>query len=167
MKKIYLLRHAESPLDLSMDDKDRILSAHGKVQALNVGSYLTKQKITIDLAICSDATRTKMTLANVVDAGVTIKKTNYQDALYNAPAKHILNAIQQCDANIESVLIVAHNPGIHRLAHMLGERGNIRKAQKLGFAYDPATLSIFDIESDNWANVTSAIITLNDVVIPT
>lgn len=165
-KKLYLLRHAEAPNDFTVDDKNRALSAHGQAQAQHVGEYLKAENITIDLALCSTATRTKMTLESIVEASATIKKTEFQDSLYNAPTSAILESIQNCPADINNILVVAHNPGIHQLAYRLAENGNNQEIQKLSFSYAPATLSIYTIEHDNWAEITKTLITLDKVITP-
>jgi phosphohistidine phosphatase len=166
MKKLYLLRHAEAQNDFSIDDKERALSEHGKIQSYKIGEYLKAQDITIDLALCSSANRTKMTLGAVIDAGAKIKKTTFQDSLYNAPTSAILDSILGSDASIERLLVVAHNPGIHQLAHMMAEKGDIKEIQKLSLDYAPATLSIYTIESDTWAKITKEKIALDKVITP-
>ena len=160
MAKLYLLRHAQAASFLNGDDKDRMLTAHGIEQAKEVAKYI----IDVDLALCSGAKRTQMTLENAVQAGANIKKTDILDSLYNAPAGDLLNAIHSCaDQNI---LVIAHNPGIHILAKTLTGRGEETQIEKLNIFYNPATLSIFDCDINNWADLKPQENTLVDLIIP-
>ncbi len=148
MIKLYILRHAESPMDFSVDDKNRPLSAKGKLQAYDVGTHLKDNDIKIDFVACSDATRTKMTLEKLVEAGATIGKTSYYETLYNAPASNVLSVIEKNSDNINSILIVGHNPTMHQITANLSTAGDKELIMKVMYGYSPATLST--IQGESW-----------------
>ena len=104
MPKLFLLRHTEASSSLDTSDAERTLTTHGIDQAQKVGEFLKQQGAEIDLAICSGAKRTLMTLSAVEETFPTIKKSEINDKLYNAPAGEILNTIQQ--AKNGNILIV-------------------------------------------------------------
>lgn len=160
MPKLYLLRHAQSAGSLNTDDKDRPLTPHGIEQAKSLTEHLQN----IDLALCSSAKRTRMTLQTVIDAGVNIKKIEYLDALYNAPAGEILALLQSREA--QNILIIAHNPGIHQLAGTLVGEGNKSQVGKLKLFYQPATLSVFDCPVEIWSDIQPQANILLDLIIP-
>lgn len=160
MPQLYLLRHAQAGSSLSTKDQDRSLTPHGIEQAKTVAPYLND----IDLALCSSAKRTRMTLQTVIDAGANIKKIDYLDTLYNAPAGEILKALQSCEA--QNILIIAHNPGIHQLAGTFVGEGNKSQVGKLKLFYQPATLSIFDCPIESWGDIQPQSNTLLDLIIP-
>ncbi len=151
MKKLYLLRHAQADSHTGVDDKARALTAHGILQAGYVGDYLRDQNITIDSVLCSSARRTKMTFSEIKNSRVTIKKEQFLDKLYNAPAGDLLYALQQAQG--DNVLMVAHNPGIHQLANMIVGDSNSQIEQQLMLGYHPATLSVFECDCDAWADI--------------
>jgi phosphohistidine phosphatase len=160
MKKLYLLRHAESPMSFDTNDKDRTLSLHGIAQAKSVAEHLKS----IDHVLCSNALRTKMTCNTVVESGAQFGKVEYLDELYNAPADALLKSIHSCDA--QSIMVIAHNPGIHMLAAMLAGEGNQTNLEKLNLFYNPASLSIFDCDIENWSDIQPSENTLVDLIIP-
>src|SRR6185312_11078309 len=41
------------------------------------------------------------------------------DALYEAPPGSLLRLVQECEPDVQSLLVVAHNPGLSLLARML------------------------------------------------
>ena len=150
-KYLYLLRHAQAASDMTVNDKDRALTLHGLSQASQIGAYLNDRSITIDQLLCSSARRTKMTAAEVKKAGAIIKKENFSDEIYNAPAGSILNAIQKSDG--DHLLVVAHNPGIHQLANMLVGEGERVHLERLMMGYDPATLCVLKCACESWTDI--------------
>jgi len=160
MPKLYLLRHAQAASDFSTEDKDRPLTQHGIIQAQFLATYITN----IQKTLCSSATRTQMTAQAIKDASGNLGTIEYQDHLYNAPVGDILNAIQTCGS--ENLLVIAHNPGIHMLARSLADKGDKVKLEKLNIFYNPATLSIFDCDIENWRDIQPQNNTLLDLIIP-
>lgn len=160
MPKLYLLRHAEAPGSFDVPDKQRPLSAHGIKQAERLNNALAG----IDIALCSSAKRTRMTLQGAIDSGASVNKIEYLDALYNASASGMLEIIQS--QTVDNILIIAHNPGIHALANMLIGDGDKSLRNKLAISYHPATLSIIECESDSWQTIQPAANTLIDLIIP-
>ena len=160
MKKLYLLRHAQADSALSGEDKDRPLSAHGTAQTATVAPHLKN----IDLCLCSSAKRTCMTLQGLEENGAQIKRVEYLDSLYNAPMGDILSELQKCAEN--NILIIAHNPGIHQLAGNLAGTGDNAQMEKVKLFYQPATLSVFECEIDQWNHIHLQSNKLTDLIIP-
>lgn len=160
MPKLYLLRHAEAGSALSGDDKDRPLTPRGQEQAAKIATHIKD----IDICLCSTAKRTQMTLEIAHENGAEIKKIEFFDELYNAPAGSILATLQK--RSEQNILIVAHNPGIHQLAGTLVGDGVQEQVEKLRLFYNPATLSAFDCPLENWQGIQPQENTLVDLVIP-
>jgi phosphohistidine phosphatase len=113
MKTLYLLRHGEAQSS-GYEDFDRPLTDHGKATIEKVGKQLASGTQP-DLVIYSPAMRTletKEIVAQHLD-----KKTQYIEYknLYAAPVQDIFNMIQSIDYNYQSLLIIAHNPGLSDL----------------------------------------------------
>ena len=122
MKKIILLRHAKSSWkDASLDDFDRPLNRRGKKDAPIMADKLAMRKIKIDLIISSPANRTTETakiFANILGYDSEII---FNDKLYEASYKEILEVINLVDDKYQNVLLVCHNPGITHLANYLSD----------------------------------------------
>ena len=159
MKKLYLLRHAQATGGFDVADKDRALTDHGMHQAKTIGASLPD----IDLCLCSSALRTCMTYDNVIKGGANIKNVDYQDALYNAPAGDLLHAIQNA-GDVENILLIAHNPGIHQVVNMLVNDDDSSLRERLRFDYAPATLCALSCEVTSWADLQMAQNQLLDLV---
>lgn len=138
-RKIYLLRHAQAEGGFGTNDKERNLTDHGKQQAMQVGAILKSHDI--ETVLCSSATRTQQTLEGVKNGGTVFKKIEILDQLYNAPPDTLMNEVGKTQGTI---LVIAHNPGIHQLAFQLAESGDSALINQLTMGYAPATLSIFE-----------------------
>ena len=122
MKKLILLRHAKSSWkDASLDDFDRPLNRRGKKDAPIMAHKLAMRKIKIDLIISSPANRTNETakiFANILGCESEII---FNDKLYEASYKEILNVINLIDDKYQNVLLVCHNPGITNLVNYISD----------------------------------------------
>ncbi|MCI5059835.1 MAG: histidine phosphatase family protein [Alphaproteobacteria bacterium] len=148
-KTLYLLRHADSPGRFDLSDHERPLSERGISQARKVGEHLSSLP-PVNLALCSSAARTQETLEGLSSGGAKIKKSEILGALYNAATGDLLHEIQQQEDEINHLMLIAHNPGIHQLAHILLTPNS---TQRLGFSYPPATLSIIRCECNKWQDI--------------
>jgi phosphohistidine phosphatase len=120
MKRLYLLRHAKSSWDdEGLADHDRPLSGRGRRAADAIGRYIREHGIEPELVLCSSSARTRETLARV-----GLEATIERD-LYGATAHELLARVRALPPDLESVLLIGHNPGMHDLALALtGEPGD-------------------------------------------
>ena len=130
MKTLCLMRHAEA--EKGGDDHARPLTAHGISQARKAAQWLQEQGIRPDFIISSDAVRTRQT-ADIIGPNPQLTRD-----LYLAEAQTIFDLIPQ---DFETVLIMAHNPGIYELAlRLAGKNGE----ELLGMP--TATIAVFSQE---------------------
>jgi phosphohistidine phosphatase len=123
MKTLYLVRHAEAaPGRLLLPDHDRPLTERGRREAATMGQRVA-QRITPhgappDVLLASSATRARSTAELLAQAlGIARERIVVNERLYNATADELLGEIAQLDAQPQSVMVVAHNPGLTDLAH--------------------------------------------------
>ncbi|WP_323767140.1 SixA phosphatase family protein [Antarctobacter sp.] len=113
MKQLILIRHAKSDWGFDRPDHDRPLNARGRRAAPAIGNWLRDHGYLPDEVLCSTATRTRETLALLG----TPAPTRYERALYHAAPETMLDVLQSAQGN--SVMMLAHNPGIAGLAEAL------------------------------------------------
>jgi len=161
MLKLFILRHAQAAGSYDVDDYQRPLTLNGIEQAQSLAPSLPN----INLCLCSSALRTKMTLDSLQKNDAEIGKTIFSDTLYNAPRGALLNATQQ-SGTAQSLLLIAHNPGIHQLANMLASEEDSQDRNKLMYQYSPATLSVLECPIDDWKNIQPAQNNLIELIVP-
>lgn len=116
---VILIRHCKSDWDGSTDDHERPLSARGHRAAPRLGAFLADNNLIPDIALCSDATRTRQTWASIADHLPTTPETIFSPALYLAEPEVMLAALRSVDA--PTIAMIAHNPGTAALAWALAE----------------------------------------------
>ena len=121
MKTLYLVRHAKSSWkDESLKDFDRPLNKRGQRDAPFMGEKLKEQKIKPDVIIASPAKRAKLTakvLAKKI--GFDADEIKWKKKIYDAFTEDLLEIIRGQKSEIDSLMIVGHNPELTSLSNYL------------------------------------------------
>lgn len=123
MRTLLLLRHAKASHGPGhADDHERPLTERGRGDALRLGRFLkTSSHLLPDTILCSDALRTRQTAEYLFEGyGAVPADVEYRRELYLADAGKLIGRIQECAA--PSLMLIGHNPGLHRLALTLAGR---------------------------------------------
>ena len=156
MRTLYLLRHAKSSwADPSLADHDRPLNGRGRRAAPLMGAYLREGGHRPDLVLCSTAARTRETLAAVMEELDVEPEIDWDGDLYLAAPQQLLDLVRAVPDTVESVLMVAHNPGTAILAHVLCADGDAAELDLMRTKFSTAALAIIDLEVDRWEEVRS------------
>jgi len=144
-KVLFLLRHGEAELGFGpLQDFERSLSEKGKNQLNRLARELFKLGVEFDQMVSSSAKRTLET-AGIFSSILTCKKSDELPELYEADPKIILEVINRTAADIHSLILIGHNPGISAVATFLsGEPYLIMK---------PGMLVKLVIYQEDWAAV--------------
>lgn len=155
MLTLSILRHAKSSWDDSrLDDHERPLAKRGAKEAPRVGTYLAEHDLKPDVVLCSDAVRTRATLALVLaEWDGPPPKTSFDELLYLAPPSDLLARLQEVGTGVHNVLIIGHNPGVHALALELTGSGDRKLIGCLAKGFPTATLAVLTFDVDSWAKV--------------
>lgn len=113
MKRLILMRHAKSDWSAEGEDIDRPLNNRGRKSAAALGGWLRDQDILPDETLCSSAMRTRETLQLLDLPG----KARFETALYLAEPIVMMDVLHSAEG--DTVLMLAHNPGIAMLAESL------------------------------------------------
>lgn len=145
-RKLILMRHAKSDwADESLSDHDRPLNKRGKRDAPRMASWLASVDCQPDRILCSSSARTCETAALMSEAWMTDPDIQYCKSLYLASPESILAAIRAEAGDAQSVLVLAHNPGMSHIVSVLSNK----------FRDMPtAAAAVFDVDSD-WVNLLS------------
>ncbi len=112
MKKIILMRHAKSDwANSELTDHQRPLNNRGKRDGPRMGTQILEKGIIPEVLLVSDAQRTKDTW-ELINEYFPSAKTIFLPELYLASADTIAQIISEVDDLIDTILILAHNPGI-------------------------------------------------------
>jgi phosphohistidine phosphatase len=119
-KRLFLLRHAKSSWENPhLDDHDRPLASRGQKAAKLMFQHLGAAGIRPSLVLCSSALRARETL----DALALEGDVRIEPELYGASAGELLERLQHVPTEVESTMLIGHNPAVQSLVVSLAGSG--------------------------------------------
>jgi phosphohistidine phosphatase len=152
MRRVYLLRHAKSSWkDGSLADRERPLAGRGRKAARAMAGHLDDEGIRPDLVLCSPARRTRETLERIEDALGDGIEARFEETLYGATDATLLRCLNALPDEVDSVMLIGHNPGLEDLALALASEG--AELARLREKFPTAALATIDLPADRWSAV--------------
>jgi phosphohistidine phosphatase len=142
MRRLILLRHAEAESEAVGGDFHRGLTERGRLDARQAGTVLAARGMVPDLALVSTARRAIETWEAAAPA-FPQAQLSLDPELYNAEAAELMAAVLAAEA--DTLMIVAHNPGLQVLSIELLTRAGARGQADLRL-FAPATAAVFAFE---------------------
>jgi phosphohistidine phosphatase len=118
-RTLILLRHAKSDWSGMETDIRRPLAQRGRRQAPKAGRWLVANIDRIDLAILSPATRAQQTWELVAAELPAPPPTRIDERVYAASDRRLLAVVRDLTAEINTVALVGHNPGVEECVYIL------------------------------------------------
>ncbi len=154
MRQLLLMRHAKSAWDdPKLADHARPLNARGRVSAQAMGAEMRRLGLAPDVILVSSARRTLQTLEALKPWDDT-PLIEPMDTLYLASGAQLLGVLQGVAETARSVLLIAHNPGMHDLAmtltgaHAMSQGGAM--VRRLAEGYPTGALAEFSVAGPWW-----------------
>jgi phosphohistidine phosphatase len=148
MKTVTLVRHGNAKNNLLGEmDFDRTLTIKGREEATKMAGKIWGMQIPIDLFICSAAARTTETCELFANQyGYSLENIIADKILYNASPETIFLVLQALPDEVNSVVLVGHNPAIGNCASLMHPNmGHVEMptCAVISVAYDTASWSNF------------------------
>lgn len=146
MKLILILRHAKSSWkETGISDHSRPLNRRGIKAAPRMGQVLFQEDLVPDVILSSTARRARETADLVADASGFEGEIHYLESFYHADPSDYLDALRSLHSDINTAMIVGHNPGMEMLLEMLtGEDERL----------PTAALALIQLPIQNWSQLT-------------
>lgn len=161
------MRHAKSSWNADdRADHDRTLSSRGRDAAPKMGQWLKRQKLRPEMALCSTAARVSETLALIrpsLPADITILE---KKKLYMALPREILAEIAKVGPEVNTLMVIGHNPGIGSLAHWLAGQGDKMDLQRIAEKFPTAAIAVLDFDVESWRDIDGETGTLRQFATP-
>jgi phosphohistidine phosphatase len=140
MPTLIVLRHAKADSPLGTPDFERPLTARGRRDARAVGDELRAADRVPERVICSPALRTRQTLEELrIDVPV-----DFEERVYDNDPDAILDVLRAQPDEPDTLLLVGHNPSMHRLVLDLGGAA--------GEGFPTAATAIIEFDGD-WSDL--------------
>jgi phosphohistidine phosphatase len=163
VKTVLLLRHAKSAWgDAGVTDHDRPLNPRGKRAAEVMANYLVAKAPRPDLILCSTATRTRQTLAALMERQPPpTPPVVFESGLYLASEDALLDRLRALPGTIGTVLMIGHNDGMGQLANALAAHGRAALLASLRNGFPTGALAVLTIEVERWTALQTGAATLS------
>ena len=160
MRRLILMRHAKSDWSHGTSDHDRPLNPRGRSAAEALGNWLRAEGLLPDAVLCSTAARTRETCA-ILNLPESCAVEHVRQLYLAEPSEIIANLRQR--ATGDTVLLVAHNPGIAAAAALLLQQTPDRDAFD---RYPSGATTVMDFDIDNWADLAPGSAALHAFTVP-
>jgi phosphohistidine phosphatase len=155
MKRLTLFRHAKSGWDDPVErDFDRPLNSKGKRAARVMGQYLRDHGLRYDRIAGSPALRVVETLEEMATTfGETIAPA-WDKRVYLASAVTLLDVVHDTPDEVETLLLVGHNPGLEDLILMMvPDRADDEARDRVEQKYPTAAIAEIEFSADHWRDL--------------
>ena len=160
MPRLWVLRHAKSSwADHELHDRDRPLAPRGRKACAALRRHCAQAAVLPEIVLCSSALRARETLEALLSV-LGDPEVRIEDGLYLASAHGWLTRLRALD--VESALVVGHNPGLQELVVSLARPGALREraVEKL------PTGALATLELEEWHELRPGSADLVDLVLP-
>ena len=150
MKTLLLMRHAKAePGD---PDHERGLTGGGVRDAALMGARLAAAGQRPDLALVSDARRTRETFAAIAGSFERAPQLGLEPSLYNASPDAILGRIRAASEWVTGLLVIGHNPGLAELARQVASTGPADQLRELRLRFPTSACAVITSPATHWAD---------------
>jgi phosphohistidine phosphatase len=121
--RLILVRHAKAATEEGQPDHDRPLTEQGVRDARAIGGWLRDHGVAPDVVWCSSALRARQTWsAAAAELGGSAGDPSYLRSVYQAGPGDLVELLRDVAADVESVLVLGHNPTMEQaLSALTGE----------------------------------------------
>ena len=130
-----------------------------------MAEHLRHQHIVPALVLCSSAARTRETLELITPALGPETVTRVLDSLYLADADALLDHLRTVPADVQSTMVVGHNPGLQDLATSLATGGG-PGIDELRVKFPTGAMATLRMRSSTWQQLTTGCAELAGFALP-
>lgn len=162
-RRLVLVRHAKAePGD---DDAERPLAERGRRDAAEIGRWLAAEGIEPDLVLVSPALRARQTWEAVADA-VSGPRVEPDERIYANTLPDLLAVLREVPAEVGTLVVVGHAPGVQELAADLDDgSGDPDALAAIDEDYPSAGLAVFAVPGP-WDAIGSGTAGLRGFAVP-
>ena len=145
MKTLLLMRHAKSSWDNAyLTDHERPLKKRGKIDAARIAKIIETKSLVPDLILSSTAKRAVQTVETLTDVLDYHNQILYLEDLYLADFEIYIDVLKKVDSDLQTVMIIAHNPGLEDYLMALTGEPEIMPT---------ASLAHLELPTNRWENI--------------
>ena len=128
-----------------------------------MADHIAQHQIVPELVLCSTSARTRETYERL-ETALAGAPVRYEHRLYAASADDLLERLRIVPAQIRSVLLIGHNPGIEGLALQLARPS--RERDDIQAKFPTGALATLELTGSRWSELEPGGATLSAYVRP-
>ncbi|GGW99470.1 SixA phosphatase family protein [Streptomyces lomondensis] len=166
LRRLVVLRHAKSAWPVDVADHERPLAPRGRRDAPAAGRALAEADCLPDLALCSTAVRARRTWDLAAAQWGTPPPVRYDRRLYAAGAPGLLAVVHEVPAEVETLLLIGHNPGLEELVLALAGDGLDDSLERVRTKFPTSAIAVLSWRGTTWRALTPGTALLTSVTVP-
>ncbi len=144
-RRLVVMRHAKAEPYASTDHARR-LTERGSRQARTAGQHLLERDLVPGHAVVSTAERARLTWEAVASVTGSPVHPQLDAAVYAGDVDAVLETLRSVPEEVETMLLVGHNPTAAYLCHVLDDgEGDPEAISGMLRGFPPAALVVFEV----------------------
>ncbi|SEP88573.1 phosphohistidine phosphatase [Streptomyces sp. yr375] len=165
-RRLVVLRHAKSAWPDGVPDHDRPLAPRGHRDAPAAGRALAAADCLPDLALCSTAVRARSTLELAAAQWAGPPPVRFDRRLYGADVPELLEVVHETPAEVGTLLLVGHNPGLEELVLDLAGDGLDDTLDEVRLKFPTSAIAVLTWQGPDWRTLTPGTALLTSMTVP-
>ena len=166
LRRLVVLRHAKSAWPEGVPDHQRPLAPRGRRDAPAAGIALAETDALPDLALCSTAVRARQTWELASAEWGTPPPVRYEPSLYAADVPELLDAVHQVPSEVETLLLIGHNPGLEDLVLDLAGDSLDDALDEVRVKFPTSAIAVLAWHGSTWRDLAPGTALLTGVTVP-
>ncbi|MFJ8493266.1 SixA phosphatase family protein [Streptomyces sp. NPDC094038] len=165
LRRLVVLRHAKSAWPEGVPDRLRPLADRGRRDAPAAGRALAESDSLPDLAVCSTAVRARQTWELAAGQWGTPPPVRYDGRVYAADVPDLLAVVHEVPPEVETLLLVGHNPGLEELVLDLAGDGLDDTLEQMRRKFPTSAIAVLAWHGTTWAELAPGTALLTEVTV--
>ncbi|GAB2792271.1 histidine phosphatase family protein [Streptomyces chlorus] len=166
LRRLVVLRHAKSAWPEDVPDRDRPLAARGERDAPAAGRAIAGTVGPPGLALCSTAVRARRTWELAAAEWDTSPPVRYEPRLYAAGAPGLLAVVREAPADVGTLLLIGHNPGLADLVLALAGDGADDTLDRVRVKFPTSAVAVLSWRGAAWPDLAPGTALLTAMTVP-
>lgn len=165
LRRLVVLRHAKSARPEGVFDHRRPLAPRGLRDAPAAGRALAEADCLPDLALCSTAVRARQTWELASAQWGTPPPVRFDPRLYDAVASELLDVVHEVPPEVETLLLVGHNPGLEELVLQLAGDSLDDAIEEVRTKFPTSAIAVLAWHGPTWDTLAPATALLTSMIV--
>lgn len=166
LRRLVVLRHAKSAWPEDTADHERPLAPRGRRDAPAAGRALAETDCLPDLTLCSTALRARLTWELASAQWGTPPKARFDARLYAAGVPDLLRVVHEVPPQVETLLLVGHNPGLAELVLDLAGDSLDDTLDVVRVKFPTSAIAVLSWHGTGWQALAPGTALLTSVTVP-